>query len=170
MHRPGAARRMAGAARRHRSERRRRHRHQHQGGQPGRPPEVRRDADRGAAAAEAEARRPLGDRPEAGRPRAPRQLPRRRSARTNASRSTSSATSTGATRRSSTCTTRSELRKEIEQRGGRTLNFPDVADRVAEAINRERMPIHRAREELPFGSRVELSADGRANTGRCSPR
>ena len=51
----------------------------------------------------------------------------------------------------------SELRKEIEQRGGRTLNFPDVADRVAEAINRERIPIHRAREELPFGSRIELS-------------
>jgi hypothetical protein len=51
----------------------------------------------------------------------------------------------------------SDLRKEIEQRGGRTLNFPDVADRVAEAINRERMPIHKAREELPFGSRVELS-------------
>jgi hypothetical protein len=50
----------------------------------------------------------------------------------------------------------SELRKEIERRGGRTLNFPDVADRVAEAINRERMPIHRAREELPFGSRVEV--------------
>ena len=50
----------------------------------------------------------------------------------------------------------SELRKEIEGRGGRTLNFPDVADRVAEAINRERMPIHRAREELSFGSRVEL--------------
>jgi hypothetical protein len=50
----------------------------------------------------------------------------------------------------------SELRKEIESRGGRTLNFPDVADRVAEAINRERMPIHRAREELPFGSRVEV--------------
>jgi CobQ/CobB/MinD/ParA nucleotide binding domain len=50
----------------------------------------------------------------------------------------------------------SELRKEIEQRGGRTLNFPDVADRVSETINRERMPIHRARQELPFGSRVEL--------------
>jgi hypothetical protein len=50
----------------------------------------------------------------------------------------------------------SDLRKEIEHRGGRTLNFPDVADRVAEAINRERMPIHRAREELPFGSRIEL--------------
>lgn len=50
----------------------------------------------------------------------------------------------------------SQLRKEIEGRGGRTLNFPDVADRVAEAINRERMPIHKASEELPFGSRVEL--------------
>ncbi len=50
----------------------------------------------------------------------------------------------------------SELRKEIERRGGRTLNFPDVADRVAEAINRDRMPIHKARETLPFGSRVEV--------------
>lgn len=50
----------------------------------------------------------------------------------------------------------SELRKEIERRGGRTLNFPDVADRVAEAINRDRMPIHKARQELPFGSRVEV--------------
>jgi hypothetical protein len=28
----------------------------------------------------------------------------------------------------------SELKKEIERRGGRTLNFPDVADRLAEAI------------------------------------
>src|SRR5262245_8808413 len=35
----------------------------------------------------------------------------------------------------------SELRKEVEQRGGRTLNLPDVADRVAEAINKDRMPI-----------------------------
>jgi hypothetical protein len=50
----------------------------------------------------------------------------------------------------------SEMRKEIERRGGRTLNFPDVADRVAEAINRDRMPIHKAREDLPFGSRVEV--------------
>jgi hypothetical protein len=50
----------------------------------------------------------------------------------------------------------SELRKEIERRGGRTLNFPDVADRVAEAINRDRMPIHVAIEELSFGSRIEL--------------
>ena len=50
----------------------------------------------------------------------------------------------------------SELRKEIERRGGRTLNFPDVADRVAESINRDRMPIHKARQELPFGSRVEV--------------
>lgn len=50
----------------------------------------------------------------------------------------------------------SELRKEIERGGGRTLNFPDVADRVAESINRDRMPIHKARQELPFGSRVEV--------------
>lgn len=50
----------------------------------------------------------------------------------------------------------SELRKEIERRGGKTLNFPDVADRVAEAINKDRIPIHVALEELSFGSRIEL--------------
>jgi hypothetical protein len=50
----------------------------------------------------------------------------------------------------------SELRKEIERRGGKTLNFPDVADRVAEAINKDRMPIHVALEELSFGSRIEV--------------
>lgn len=50
----------------------------------------------------------------------------------------------------------SELRKEIERRGGKTLNFPDVADRVAEAINKDRIPIHVALEELSFGSQIEL--------------
>jgi hypothetical protein len=50
----------------------------------------------------------------------------------------------------------SELRKEVEQRTGKTLNFPDVADRVAEEINRHRMPIHVAAAELSFGSRIEL--------------
>ena len=49
------------------------------------------------------------------------------------------------------------LRAGLVLHGRRTLNFRDVADGVAEAINRERMPIHRAREELPFGSRIELS-------------
>jgi hypothetical protein len=51
----------------------------------------------------------------------------------------------------------SDLRKQIEQRGGKTLNFPDVADRVSEAINRNRMPIHTALGELSFGCRIELS-------------
>jgi hypothetical protein len=50
----------------------------------------------------------------------------------------------------------SDLRKEVEQRGGRTVNFPDVADRVAEAINKDRLPIHAALAELSFGSRIEL--------------
>ncbi len=50
----------------------------------------------------------------------------------------------------------SELRKEIEGRGGKTLNFPDVADRVSEAINKDRLPIHKAVAELSFGSRIEL--------------
>ena len=51
----------------------------------------------------------------------------------------------------------SDLRKQVERRGGKTLNFPDVADRVSEAINRNRMPIHTALVELSFGSRIELS-------------
>jgi CobQ/CobB/MinD/ParA nucleotide binding domain len=51
----------------------------------------------------------------------------------------------------------SELRKQVEERGGKTLNFPDVADRVTEAINRQRMPIHTALAQLSFGSRIELS-------------
>jgi hypothetical protein len=50
----------------------------------------------------------------------------------------------------------SDLRKEIEQRGGKTLNFPDVADRVTEAMNKDRMTIHKAIKELSFGSRMEL--------------
>ena len=50
----------------------------------------------------------------------------------------------------------SDLRKQIEGRGGKTLNFPDVADRVSEAINKDRLPIHKAVAELSFGSRIEL--------------
>ena len=50
----------------------------------------------------------------------------------------------------------SNLRKDVEGRGGLTLNLPDVADRVAEAINKDRLPIHKAIEELSFGSRIEL--------------
>jgi hypothetical protein len=51
----------------------------------------------------------------------------------------------------------SDLRKQVEHRSGKTLNFPDVADRVSEAINRHRMPIHAALTELSFGCRIELS-------------
>ena len=51
----------------------------------------------------------------------------------------------------------SDLRKEVERLGGRTLSFPDVADRVAEAINKDRLPIHVAVVELSFGSRIELA-------------
>ncbi len=50
----------------------------------------------------------------------------------------------------------SELRKKIEERGGKSLNLPDVADRIAEAINKDRLPIHTAIAELSFGSRIEL--------------
>lgn len=50
----------------------------------------------------------------------------------------------------------SQVRGAIEGSGGKSANFPDVAERVAEEINRKRMPIHIAAKELSFGCRVEL--------------
>lgn len=52
----------------------------------------------------------------------------------------------------------SNLKKELEKRGGRTINFPEVADRVTDAMNRERLTITKALEELPFGDRMELES------------
>jgi len=50
----------------------------------------------------------------------------------------------------------SNLRKTIESRAGQSLNFPEVADRVTDVMNRERWTIAKAMEELPFGDRMEL--------------
>jgi hypothetical protein len=49
----------------------------------------------------------------------------------------------------------SKTRKTIEQ-NGRTLDFPDLADRVADKLYSGRMSIRKALDELPIGDRAEL--------------
>ena len=51
----------------------------------------------------------------------------------------------------------SRLKAEIESRGGKSLTFPDLADRVADELNRTRMTIAVGLRELPLGNRAELS-------------
>ena len=50
----------------------------------------------------------------------------------------------------------SELRKTVEERGGRSLNFPDLADRVADDLFGQRLSVARALRDLPLGHRAEL--------------
>ena len=50
----------------------------------------------------------------------------------------------------------SELRKRIEGRGGKSVTFPDLGDRVSDAIYSESMSIAGAMKELPIGNRAEL--------------
>lgn len=50
----------------------------------------------------------------------------------------------------------SNLRKAIEARGGKSLTFPDLADRVSDDIYTRRLSISRAARELPIGNRAEL--------------
>lgn len=50
----------------------------------------------------------------------------------------------------------STMRQTIEGRGGLSLNFPDLADRVADNLFSDRFPIERALRELPIGNRAEL--------------
>ena len=46
--------------------------------------------------------------------------------------------------------------KEIIERKGKTLEFPDLADRVANKLYSDRVPIWIALKELPLGDRAEL--------------
>lgn len=50
----------------------------------------------------------------------------------------------------------SNLRTEVEKRGGLTLLFPDLADRVADDLYNRRLSIEAALKELPMGNRAEL--------------
>jgi len=51
----------------------------------------------------------------------------------------------------------SNLRTLVESRGGLSLTFPDLADRVSDDLYSKRMSIEKASVELPLGNRAELS-------------
>ena len=50
----------------------------------------------------------------------------------------------------------SKLRATIEGRGGKSVTFPDLADRVSDELYSKRMSISVALKELPIGNRAEL--------------
>jgi hypothetical protein len=51
----------------------------------------------------------------------------------------------------------SKTRSAVEARGGQSLNFPDLADRVSDDLYSKRLSIAKALKELPIGNRAELS-------------
>ncbi len=51
----------------------------------------------------------------------------------------------------------SKMRTVVEERGGKSLTFPDLADRVSDAIYSKRMSIAVAAKEMPIGNRAELN-------------
>jgi hypothetical protein len=51
----------------------------------------------------------------------------------------------------------SKLKTELEARGGRSMNFPDLADRVSDDIYSKRLSIARAAAECQIGNRAELA-------------
>ncbi|TXH44312.1 MAG: protein mobD [Burkholderiaceae bacterium] len=50
----------------------------------------------------------------------------------------------------------SELKKRVEGSGGKTLDFPDLADRVADELATKRLTLQAAMGEMPLGHRAEL--------------
>ena len=52
---------------------------------------------------------------------------------------------------------KSNLIKQINDNGGDTLNFPDLADRITDKMNSERLSIAQALQILPTSSWAELS-------------
>jgi MinD-like ATPase involved in chromosome partitioning or flagellar assembly len=50
----------------------------------------------------------------------------------------------------------SKMKAAIEKNGGRSLNFPEVADRVTDAMNKGRLTIAKAATDLSLGDRMEL--------------
>ena len=51
----------------------------------------------------------------------------------------------------------SDARKAVEGKGGKSVNFPDLADRVADDLNSQRLTLAQAAQELPIGNRAELN-------------
>ena len=50
----------------------------------------------------------------------------------------------------------SDIKKRIEESGGKTLDFPDLADRVADQLATDRLTIQGALEAMPLGHKAEL--------------
>ncbi|MBZ2491661.1 protein mobD [Xanthomonas perforans] len=50
----------------------------------------------------------------------------------------------------------SNIRKAVEAKGGKSLTFPRLANRVADAIYTKRLSLAKAGKELPIGNRAEL--------------
>ncbi|MGB5085246.1 MAG: protein mobD, partial [Methylocystis silviterrae] len=50
----------------------------------------------------------------------------------------------------------SKTRKSIEGRGGKSLLFPDMADRVSDDLYSKRLSIRKALADMPIGNRAEL--------------
>lgn len=50
----------------------------------------------------------------------------------------------------------SKVRKAVEDKGGKSLTFPNLADRVSDDIYTKRLSLSKAAAELPIGNRAEL--------------
>lgn len=50
----------------------------------------------------------------------------------------------------------SKVRQAVESKGGKSLTFPNLADRVSDDIYTKRLSLSRAASELPIGNRAEL--------------
>ena len=51
----------------------------------------------------------------------------------------------------------SNIKKAVEEHGGKSVTFPDLADRVSDDLYSKRLSIAKASKELPLGNRAELS-------------
>lgn len=51
----------------------------------------------------------------------------------------------------------SELKKAIEENGGKSVMFPEIADRVSDEIYSKRIAIENASTSMPIGNRAELN-------------
>ncbi|KNH09810.1 MOBD protein [Candidatus Burkholderia brachyanthoides] len=51
----------------------------------------------------------------------------------------------------------SKMKKAVEDAGGKSLNFPDLADRVADDIYSKRLSVAKGLQDLPIGNRAELT-------------
>jgi hypothetical protein len=50
----------------------------------------------------------------------------------------------------------SKVRTEVEERGGRSVTFPELATRVADDVYSKRLTLSEAAKVLPIGNRAEL--------------